>query len=67
MLMARKEANRLLKKIRKANRQRKSAADYLDFVLVVKRPPGARELLQIITGKVPASFRFSVNECGILS
>lgn len=57
--LSRKELKRLLHAIGKANRKRKPGEALLEFSLIVKEPKEGKNLVRIITGTVPASFRYS--------
>lgn len=55
MIIEASEVKKLLKKIKKANKNRFPDEELLEFVLVVRQPVTEKTLLKIITGKVPAS------------
>jgi len=52
-----KEVKRILRAVKKANRKHRGAEPLLEFALMVK-PKDARHNIKIITGTVPASFRY---------
>jgi len=54
-----KALNHLLNSIKEANDNRREGEPLLEFTLIVKAPDRARELIQIVTGTVPASFKYN--------
>jgi|WetSurMetagenome_2_1015567.scaffolds.fasta_scaffold200196_1 hypothetical protein len=57
-VLSRKQTNRLLRKLEKARRKCKPGEPQVEFSVLVKEPPASKCVIRIISGTVPASFRW---------